>query len=105
VSIAKKVILLTLYSILSVLLADCGQQEPYLIGTIEDVVSREEMILSVEKNQSKISETDRVILTQKKLMDFTYFKKGTKVKVWIYDGEVRPSVPPKVPLKKIEVIE
>jgi hypothetical protein len=100
----KKVILLTLFLILSVLLFACGQQEPYLIGTIEDV-SREEMILSVEKNQSKISETDRVILTQKKLMDFTYFKKGTKVKVWIYDEEVRPSEPPKVPLKKIEVIE
>jgi hypothetical protein len=99
----KSKFLLTLTSIFFLLVA-CGR-EPYLIGEVEEV-SREEIILSVEENHSKINEIDRVIITQKTLMDFTFFQKGTKVKVTIYEDEFNDFiVPPKVPMKDIELIK
>jgi hypothetical protein len=62
--------------------------------------------LSVEENHSKINGIDRVIITQKTLMDFTFFQKGAKVKVTIYEDELNDfTVPPKVPMKDIELIK
>jgi hypothetical protein len=102
--INKKVTFFMIVSIYSIFaLFACGK-ESYLIGEIEEV-TREEIMLSIEENKSKIGETDRVVLIQKKLMDFTYFEKGEKVKVWIYDEEVRHFEPPQVPVRYIEVIK
>lgn len=95
--------LFLLLSSLVIVIFACNR-EPYLIGEIEEV-TRNEMVLSIIENNSKIDTTNKVVITQKKLMDFSFFKKGSKVKVWIYDQEVRHSTPSEVPLKDIELIE
>jgi hypothetical protein len=97
-------ILFILILLLSLILVSCGQ-DPYLIGEIEERTQKE-IVLSVKENNSNIEEIDKVIITQKTLMDFTMFQEGVTVKVTIYEEEFNDiNTPPKVPLKDIEVIE
>jgi hypothetical protein len=99
----KKIVLLLIISALSLFLFACaGEEEPNLIGNIEKV-DKDYLILKVEENNSKIGETDRVILIG--TLDFKEYEKGQKVKALIYDEGVRLSNPPQVSTKSIELIK
>lgn len=79
------------------------EQHSYLKGIIEEV-DEDNIIMLIEKNGSRIGESDKVWLTREQSLDFAALEKGQRIKAWVSDSYIRLSSPPQVTATKIEVI-
>ncbi|RCW40113.1 hypothetical protein [Paenibacillus prosopidis] len=100
----KKIMLFVLVSVLSVTIG-CGQEQEqsYLKGIIEEV-DEDNIIMLIEKNKSRIGESDKVWLTREQSLDFGALEKGQRIKAWVSDAFVGLTGIPQVIATKIEEI-
>lgn len=100
----KQIMVFVLVSVLCFTMG-CSQEEQqsYLKGIIEEV-DEDNMIVLIEKNKSRIGESDKVWLTREQTLDFAALEKGQRIKAWVSDSYVRLSSPPQVTATRIEVI-